>query len=181
MGVFLGALLHRCLAEMPHLQIKEFWEVLKVPRIVPSQVVTYIDANIPKQTWNTLGPGQAADVSCLILMIDKIPEDLLSMNNSSYSDFLQAVSSIREQLKLWKGPNNPVLNLTVARGGRDNAISRIYGLLGKCADEAPAPATTGLLFITDDDLRESLRIDIGAAFRALANGEWKAATVVSGS
>src|SRR5207247_5312310 len=42
-------------------------------------------------------------------------------------------------------------------------------------------ATTALLFITDDDLRESIRLDISAGYRNYAEGEWKGATVLTGS
>jgi hypothetical protein len=48
-------------------------------------------------------------------------------------------------------------------------------------DESPAPGTSDLEFVTDLDLRASLRNDIGAVSRALSNGEWKAATVLAGS
>jgi hypothetical protein len=41
--------------------------------------------------------------------------------------------------------------------------------------------TTDLNFITDQSLRESIRLDISAANSALVNGEWKAATVLAGS
>ena len=37
------------------------------------------------------------------------------------------------------------------------------------------------MFVTDADLRDVLARDIGAVDRALANGEWKAATVLAGS
>jgi hypothetical protein len=53
--------------------------------------------------------------------------------------------------------------------------------MSQCPDEAPAPATSELKFITDPALRENLRNDIGAVERALSNGEWKAATVLAGS
>jgi hypothetical protein len=51
----------------------------------------------------------------------------------------------------------------------------------KCPESSPAPGTSELNFITDTDLRTNLRNDIGAINRALANGEWKAATVLAGS
>ena len=41
--------------------------------------------------------------------------------------------------------------------------------------------TTELVFIPDAGLREGLRLDISTANQALANGEWKAATVLAGS
>jgi hypothetical protein len=37
------------------------------------------------------------------------------------------------------------------------------------------------MFLNDPDLAEALRADIATASSALRNGEWKAATVLSGS
>lgn len=51
----------------------------------------------------------------------------------------------------------------------------------KCPDEAPAPGTTDLPFVTHAELRESIRLDISAANRDFANGEWKGATVLAAS
>src|SRR5262249_1844204 len=44
-----------------------------------------------------------------------------------------------------------------------------------------SPQTAALPFITDEDLRESIRVDISAAYRDYAEGEWKGATVLAGS
>jgi hypothetical protein len=53
--------------------------------------------------------------------------------------------------------------------------------LVKCPDEVPSPQTTELTFISDVDLRESIRRDISAANQDMVNGEWKGATVLAGS
>jgi hypothetical protein len=53
--------------------------------------------------------------------------------------------------------------------------------LAKCPDEAPAPGTTELAFISDADLRENIRRDISAANQDMTNGEWKGATVLAGA
>ena len=60
-------------------------------------------------------------------------------------------------------------------------IEMILVLLRNCPDQAVPASTKELLFITDNDLRESLRMDIAEVNRALTDGEWKSATVVSGS
>jgi len=57
----------------------------------------------------------------------------------------------------------------------------IWRALQQCPDEYPPPSTTGLGFISDSTLRESIRLDIGAATRALQNSGWKAATVLGGA
>lgn len=53
--------------------------------------------------------------------------------------------------------------------------------LSKCPDQFPSPETTELSFMEPDDFRKNLRLDMSAANRALANSEWKAATVLAGS
>jgi hypothetical protein len=60
-------------------------------------------------------------------------------------------------------------------------VTVIRDALALCPDESPAPSTSELDFITDEELRTNLRNDLGAVHRALANGEWKAATVLAGS
>lgn len=62
-----------------------------------------------------------------------------------------------------------------------DAISVIRRVLAKCPDEFPPSSTTELLFIKGDELRESIRRDLGAASRAFDNAEWKAATVLAGA
>jgi hypothetical protein len=61
-----------------------------------------------------------------------------------------------------------------------DAVTVIRRLLAKCPDEFPS-TSIGLLFISDLALRDNIRADLGAVNRALSNGEWKAATVLSGA
>jgi hypothetical protein len=65
-------------------------------------------------------------------------------------------------------------------GGTD-PITLIHRALIKCPDEFPSPETASLSFIQPDDFRRNLQLDISATNRALANSEWKAATVLAGS
>jgi hypothetical protein len=57
----------------------------------------------------------------------------------------------------------------------------IYNVLAQCSDQYPPRTTTELSFITDPDLRENIRRDIGAIDRSIANAEWKAANVLAGA
>lgn len=61
------------------------------------------------------------------------------------------------------------------------ALGTVRELLAKCPDESPLPGTAELAFISDALLRESIRNDISSANRALHDGLWKAATVLSGA
>jgi hypothetical protein len=60
-------------------------------------------------------------------------------------------------------------------------VSVVRHALVKCPDESPAPTTTELVFIADQDLRQSIRLDISAANANFGNGEWKGATVLAGA
>jgi hypothetical protein len=156
-----------------------------MPRIVPSQVVAFIDTipfppdeGFTTQTYSI----DTAEVSGLADLIDQIPEELLTMDISTYASFICSKARIRETVLAWSArpdsiqhPSRFLMTPLV------DALRGIRNALAKCPDESPAPATFELKFITDMDLRTNLRNDSGAVNRALSNGEWKAATVLSGS
>ena len=54
-------------------------------------------------------------------------------------------------------------------------------IIAACPDARPSPSTAELTFISDADLRDSIRIDISTATSSFNNGEWKGATVMAGS
>jgi hypothetical protein len=73
-----------------------------------------------------------------------------------------------------------VINFNL-HGYDQNPVAMIRAAMAACPDEAPTQATTGLSFIIDADLRASIRLDISAADRNYAEGEWKGATVLAGA
>lgn len=157
-----------------------------MPRVVPSQVVAFIDQVFP---WlRTAGQGghlsreHSGEAAGLLALIDRIPEELLTLAGSEYGEFVCSVSAIRDKLVLWQNQQNPNIPTFLGQSFRGlNPVTIIRQALAKCPDEGPAPSASGLNFITDADLRTNLRNDVGAINRALANGEWKAATVLAGS
>jgi len=54
-------------------------------------------------------------------------------------------------------------------------------ILSRCPDEAAPAGTVDLLFIADQQVRDSMRQEIGAANSPLQNAERKAATVLGGA
>lgn len=161
-----------------------------MPRVVPSQVLRFIDQVFPwakersQGNAHALNISQAGQAAGLLDLVGKIPDELLIMGDESYSEFVCAVAAIREKLLFWQ-------NLT--RVNTDTSVPPITGFrpvspvvlirdaLAKCPDENPSPGSIELHFVGDEVFRQSLRIDIGAVNRALASGEWKAATVLAGS
>jgi hypothetical protein len=155
-----------------------------MPRVVPSQVVLFIDSISSQQTselvrMNAIGGGNLAAV---LDLVEQIPDELLTMDKESYGSLVRAKATIREILSTWTSNQNAGQKLQGYHLHRsNNPLAHIRVALAQCPDEAPATGTSELNFITDLDLRTNLRNDIGAVTRALSNGEWKAATVLAGS
>jgi hypothetical protein len=155
-----------------------------MPRIVPSQVVSFIDTIMSRQStelvrMNSIGAG---GLSAVLDLVDQVPDELLTMDKEAYGSLIRAKGTIREILGTWTSNQNAghkLLDFNLHRS--NNPLLHIRDAFAKCADESPAPGTSELKFITDADLRSNLRNDVGAVNRALANGEWKAATVLAGS
>jgi hypothetical protein len=157
-----------------------------MPRVVPSQVVSFIDQVFPwlreANTGNILAKVHAGEAAGLLELVDRIPEGLFTLSGREYNELVCSVAAIRDRLVLWQNQHNPNIEMNLgAMFGALNPVTVIRQALSKCPDENPSAATAELNFISDLDLRASLRSDIGAVDRALANGEWKAATVLAGS
>jgi hypothetical protein len=159
-----------------------------VARVVPSQVVQFIDQVFPwasTQITNTvvnLTRQRANGLAGLLELVEQVPEELLTMNGSEYSSLVCSMAAIRERLELWRAQQAVENELTNLEGlPQLSPVRLIRDAISHCPDETPAPATSELGFVTPLDLRENLRNDIGIINRALSNGEWKAATVLAGS
>jgi hypothetical protein len=154
-----------------------------MPRVVPSQAVAFIKTLWPTSgDLNNLHRGQAGQLSGLVDLVDQIPNELLTMDTATYASFLCGRAHIKQKLLAWVADPNRGHDLGQMPGATPkNPVTEIRDALAKCPDESPAPGTSELNFIPDEDLRANLRNDIGAINRALSNGEWKAATVLAGS
>ncbi len=158
-----------------------------MPRVVPSQIVEFIDQTIPKAKLQTDSGGKGFSLNRLdqhpcagvVDLIAQLPSELLVLSREQYTEFVASVAAIKNTLEIWKlrdyGLNE------IPRFGDYNPISFIRQALSMCPDEIPSKDTAELIFIEDDDLRTNLRIDISATNQALSNGEWKASTVIAGS
>lgn len=156
-----------------------------MPRVVPSQVVRLIGPNpVPEirpgvVTMNKVDP---AVLSGVLVLVDQIPDELLTMDDIAYATFICAKEKIKEILATWtsnRTAGHQLQPFHFATSG--NPLAHIRDALAKCPDESPAQGTSELNFIPDQELRKNLLIDIGAINRALSNNEWKAATVLAGS
>jgi hypothetical protein len=98
----------------------------------------------------------AEQYATLVIALGAIEHCLLTASSDAYKILLQNVNG-----------RNPVVLIREA--------------LLLCPDEYPPSSTADLQFISDTELRDSIRRDVGAASQALHNGEWKAATVLAGA
>src|SRR5260370_25832561 len=154
-----------------------------MPRVVPSQVVAFINSLWPASgDLNNLHRGQAGQLSGLVDLVDQILGELLTMDAGAYTLFVCGKAHIRQKLLTWAADSSRGHELGFMPGATPkNPVTEIRDALAKCRDQSLASATSKLNFIPDPELRTNLLIDIGAIDRALANGEWKAATVLAGS
>ena len=153
-------------------------------RIVPSDVVTQVQRLFPNTTFDptrrlTFYAGHRSHFSVILELVDQIPAELITLDSGDFLTFQAAVVSMRSQMAYWAAHGDQSFDLTP--GYTTDPVTLLHSLLSKCPDEAPASATTGLDFLTDEVQRRDLRTDKSDSDQALSNGEWKAATVLSGS
>ena len=158
-----------------------------MPRVVPSQIVEFIDQTIPKAKKQTDLGGRPFSLNrtdqhpcvALVKLIDQLPGELLVMPGQHYIELVASVEAIKDTLEIWKLRDHGFSQIPGL--GEYNPVSFIRRALSMCPDEIPSKDTVELIFIEEDDLRENLRIDISNTNQALSSGEWKATTVLAGS
>ncbi len=161
-----------------------------MPRVVPSQVVELIDRMFPRVNEEvegspfTIGREHSAGLAAVLGLVEHIPPALLVMDSSHYIEFISSLAAIREMLATWQNLEPQFFTYTigsVAGLRRHNAVTLVRQALALCPDEIPSTRTSELKFIEDEHFRERLRLDVAAVEKALADSEWKAATVLAGS
>lgn len=148
-----------------------------MPAVMPSQIVKIIDKLYPTAANGKGGPLSANDrfaIQSIVDLTEKVPEALISVSDADYAELIVAVSWMREHLAHWA--RNPE-----ARYLQFDTILSVRRVMVACPDQFPPPSVLRLSFIDDDELRDSIRSDLGATRRALENAEWKAATVLAGA
>ena len=155
-------------------------------RGVPSQIVRLIDVYFPnkdnKGQHIAPGPETVSSVDGILALLDTIPSQLITLDEENYGKFVKAVARVRIFSRDWANRVHPTspLGPTPSFEGK-NPLFVIRDSLALCPDEYPAAASNELLFVGDPELRASLVGDLGTVSTALANAEWKAATVLAGS
>jgi hypothetical protein len=154
-----------------------------MPRVVPSQVIDFIDAEFvfarSRQEY-VVDIQYKNRVTALLQLVEALPNELLIMDAGAYNRFILSISTMKSTLDLehWTSGGHMAPFYGQGLGG---AISELRTHLETLSDEQIPPATAGLPFITDAQLRESIRGDLAFANQAFSGGEWKAATVLAGA
>lgn len=156
-------------------------------RVLPREAAEIIAATFP---WAaTEHPEVAAlrldsviSLGAIVAVIDGIPEELLPVGAERIRLTL-AIGAMRAALQRWASGGHegqsPILAGMPALGHHPLVV--VYRLFRTLPDEAPAVTEVALSFIANADIRRSIRTDMSNADRAVATGEWKAATVLAGS
>lgn len=162
-------------------------------RVVPSMVVKALEQAFP---WaKTLADGEGSNsyglgvehaviVGTVASLIDQIPGELYPVDADDHFRLVGCLGAMRAAGIAWSGGGHPSLapKLDVIKAlGKLHPLAICIQVLRRCPDETPHATTPDLLFLPSDDVRRSIRVDVANAYRALGNGEFKAATVLAGS
>jgi hypothetical protein len=152
-----------------------------MPRVVPSQIVELIDYVYPGAAQNANMPvysGDAAVLAAIIYLADDIPAELIVLNAEDYTRFVFGLESMGAAIDRWnhRGGDDPPRTFEST-----SPVVLVRNALVKCPDQNPSPTTSALSFISDADLRESIRLDISSAANAISGNDFKSATVLAGS
>jgi hypothetical protein len=166
-----------------------------MPRVVPSQVIEFIDRLFDPQSREAPDQNGRIDVhldrigklATLAELAQQVPADLITLSAAEYGAFMCSLAQIREVIqkaRLQSASDRqhfPVHLSPIAGLGDKNPVTLVRDLLSKCPDEHFSTETANLHFISDESYRLLLRRDVHAVNSALQNVEWKAATVLAGS
>jgi hypothetical protein len=159
-----------------------------MPRVAPSDVVDFIDTTLrdfrEPGSNQSLGRQHSPLAAGLVALVDAIPDHLLTLTTTEFSEYVCSVEAIRDALKKWQSQQNEFADTSLGViFPRRHPVTVIRQALAKCHDQGPTSTTTELAFIPDKDaeLRANLRTDMSAVDLALSNAEWKAATVLGGA
>ena len=109
-------------------------------------------------------------------MLENIPKRLLVLSPDDRMAVVAAQAAMRSLLD-----GGPTAHIGRLPPWGDSPPRLVWRVLKKCPDELADPKSKILDFVKDDELRESIELDISSAHSALANDELKAATVMAGA
>ena len=157
-----------------------------MPRIVPSVVAAVIKAMFPQivdspDKFPQFDVNVVPPCAAIARLCEGVPHELIVLPPEQYAGLIASIECLRALPDVF-GSNRAILYTMRLHGFPRHPLALIYEAMLACRDSAPSPEADGLLFLEDESpLREALRIDLSGGYKALGNGEWKAATVLAGS
>ena len=162
-----------------------------MPKVVPSQIVEFIDKRYPVVKEQLSGHGKTFSIdysrqgviNTIMHLIDQLPTYLTPLAGDELVRFLEAYHELKSGIVIWgTGSGGLRHEITKIKDGSGlNPITVIRDILSKCPDQGVENRDTGLSFIADQVFAEIINQDISFVNEALSNAEWKASTVLAGS
>ncbi len=156
-------------------------------RVTPRRIIAVIEKSFP---WivdgnksNLIHPTSTPQLRMIADLSRELPAELRPQDPDAYTEFIGAVAAIEGAVAMWAGLSSretTSLHPLDAFKGRA-AVVVLRDALLTCPEEAIASTTRELEFISDPQLRESIRKDLSQSRRALDRGDFKAATVLAGA
>ena len=154
--------------------------------VVPSEVVAFVEGWLglgsltsqPEPALDLHG-GHAAQVGALLGLLERAPSRLIEVTTADRAALIAAQCALEAGMQRWA--TNPSFHVGKLSNSGENAVKTIWRVMHSCPDEYPPPQFRIVPFVTDEILRASIEGDIGGAHSALANDEFKAATVLAGA
>ncbi len=155
-----------------------------MPRVVPSDVVKAAERIFPQfvkspTSFPAVEAHAVPSLAALARLADAVPSELLILDATSYASLLASTAYLQALGNVFQANRAPVA--LILSGYDRNPVALIRDAMASCRDQEPTQGTTALAFITDPQLRDSIRLDISGAYRDLAQDELKGATVLAGS
>ncbi|MBB4427103.1 hypothetical protein GGD66_005679 [Bradyrhizobium sp. CIR48] len=150
-------------------------------KIVPSQIVSFIDGFYPKVKSDPGMQVYSADsavLGAIIDLADDLPVELLTISGEDYTNYVFGLEAMQAAIDRW---NHHGTDTPPRTHKSKSPVYLVREALLKCPDQNPSPQAASLPFLSDPQLAESIRLDIDSATNALHRNDFKAATVLSGS
>lgn len=111
-------------------------------------------------------------MAAVVAFVDLVPNELITLAGEQFARLIEARARIAAFLDELTAQGRNAQNF------QGNHVRTVRNLLATCPDQAIPAAVHTLAFVTDRQLRESLRTDIAGVESSLKEGDWKAATVI---
>lgn len=146
-------------------------------RAVPSQIIAYLVQRFtrPDDFDRSIIESHIGAVAGFLELFDQLPPELIRLSAADFAELVASIGTVRFGTDQFRRGNSSDCLIPVGR-----ALSRAWKLIGKLQDEAPS-LSHDLSFSEDFVLRDMIGIDIAAITTGLQSGEWKGATIISGS